>query len=99
MRIVIRRAVAADAAALADLATRLFHDTFAESNTKEDMELFLSSAYSEARQLREIEDPSITTFLVECDGRLCGYAQVKRGHAAPSVRGPDPIEIMRFYVD
>ena len=63
MRIVIRRATAADAAPLAGLAARLFHDTFASSNTKEDMELFLSTAYSEAGQLREIEDPSITTFL------------------------------------
>ena len=99
MRVVIRRAADIDAGPLAELAARVFHDTFAEYNTKEDMDLFLGTAYSEVRQLREIQDPSITTLLVECDGELCGYAQIKSGHTVPSVTGSDPIEIMRFYID
>lgn len=99
MRVVIRRANDSDASALAELAARVFYDTFAAHNTPEDMELFLRSAYGEARQLLEIRDPSITTLLVSCDGTLCGYAQIKSGHVVPSVQGPDPIEIMRFYID
>src|SRR5688572_12051724 len=99
MRVVIRRAVAADASALAALATKVFRDTFAAYNSEEDMELFLRGAYGEVQQRREIGDPSISTLLLHVDGVLAGYAQIKSGHVAPSVRGPDPIEIMRFYID
>jgi ribosomal protein S18 acetylase RimI-like enzyme len=99
MRVVVRRATTADAALLADLAARTFYDTFADSNTPEDMERFLSSTYSEEIQRKEIEDPSLTTLLVECDGAPAGFAQIKAGKTPACVKGPSPIEIKRFYVD
>jgi ribosomal protein S18 acetylase RimI-like enzyme len=99
MRVVVRRATTADAALLADLAARTFYDTFADSNTPEDMERFLSSTYSEEIQRKEIEDPSLTTLLVESDGAPAGFAQIKAGKTPACVKGSSPIEIKRFYVD
>ncbi|HET7705559.1 MAG TPA: GNAT family N-acetyltransferase, partial [Thermoanaerobaculia bacterium] len=66
MRVVVRRATTADAALLAEVAARTFYDTFADSNTPEDMEKFLSSTYSEEIQRKEIEDGTMTTLLAEC---------------------------------
>lgn len=99
MRIVVRRADPADAGPLARLAARTFYDTFAESNTAEDMEQFLRSTYGEEIQRAEIEDPSMTTLLVECDGALGAFAQIRMGKAPACVTGPAPIEIKRFYAD
>ena len=99
MRIVVRRAAPSDAAMLAALAARTFHDTFADSNTAEDMEQFLGATYGEEIQRAEIEDPSMATLLAECEGILAGFAQIRMGEAPPCVKGPAPIEIKRFYVD
>ena len=99
MRVVVRRATPPDAALLADLAARTFYDTFAASNTPEDMEKFLTSTYSEEIQRHEIEDPSLTTLLAECDGTAAGFAQIRMGKAPDCVKGHAPIEIKRFYVE
>lgn len=99
MRVVVRRATTADAALLAEVAARTFYDTFADSNTPEDMEKFLSSTYSEEIQRKEIEDASMTTLLAECDGTVAGFAQIKMAKAPNCVKGPSPIEIKRFYVE
>jgi diamine N-acetyltransferase len=99
MPIVVRRADPADARALAELAARTFYDTFADSNTAEDMQQFLSSTYGEEIQRAEIEEPSMTTLLAEADGTLAGFAQMRVGEAPACVKGPAPMEIKRFYVD
>lgn len=98
MPVVIRRATPADAAPLADLAARIFSDTFAASTPADDMAAFLASAYGEERQRREIEDPSIVTLVAE-DESLIAYAQVQKGDPPACVTGPSPVEVMRFYVE
>jgi ribosomal protein S18 acetylase RimI-like enzyme len=87
----IRRATPDDAAALAELAARTFHDTFAEYNKAEDMDSYMSEAYGEARQRAEILDPSRITLVDDSESTLIAYAQLRL--ALPE------IEIGRFYVD
>ena len=76
MTITIRRGTAADAADLAALAARTFHETFAADNRPEDMELHLDQQYGPAQQGAELLDPSITTLLVDIDGQLAGLPLV-----------------------
>lgn len=99
MRIVIRNAEPRDSAALSDLARRIYIDTFGATDNPEDQRLFLSKAYTPEKQREEICDPKMITLLVECDGTLGAYAQLRIGHTLDCVRGPDPLEIMRFYVE
>jgi diamine N-acetyltransferase len=99
MPVVIRRAKREDAAALSDLATRIFRDTFEAYNKPEDMNAFLASAYREDLQRAEIDDPNMVTLLAEVDGVLAGYAQVRSGEVPECVTGPEPVEILRFYVE
>jgi len=91
----IRRATIDDAAALAEIAERTFRDTFAKDNTPEDLAAYVASAYGEALQRRELEDPEGLALLGESeDGMLIAYAQMRR------VRSPHgEVEIARFYVD
>lgn len=99
MPVVIQRAVPADAAALSDLARRIYIDTFAATDKPEDQAAFLAATYTEERQRREIEDGAMVTLLVYCDDVLTGYAQLRRGREPESIRGDAPLEIMRFYVE
>lgn len=98
----IRRAVAADAAALAALAESTFVAAFGAQNRPEDLALHIRRSYGEAIQLGEILDPAFVTFVAERDGRLRAYAQLATGVAGKgpaSIPGTQPIEIRRFYVD
>lgn len=96
---IIRTATVADAAAVAELARRTFHDTFAASNDPADMALHLAQAYGIEQQTRELNDPATTTLLVESDGAAVAYAQVRNDHVPECVTDRGAIELWRFYVD
>lgn len=99
MRIVIRNAEPRDSAALSDLARRIYIDTFGATDNPEDQRLFLSNTYTPEKQRQEICDSKMVTILVECDGVLGAYAQLRPGHTLDCIEGPAPLEIMRFYVE
>jgi diamine N-acetyltransferase len=92
--VIVRRAGTSDAAALAELAARTFADTFAAQNRPEDIEAYLARTYGEALQLAEIHDPAIVTLVVDDDGALIAFAQL-RGSTAKH----GDVELARFYVD
>lgn len=98
MNITIRPAASADATALAELAARTFRETFAADNRPEDIALHVAEAYGPLQQGRELADPHITTLLVESEGDLAGYAQLRRGPAPACADGDAPIEVWRFYI-
>ena len=97
-RVTIRRAGPDDAATLAELAARIFRDTFADSNTPEDMAAYLAGAFRPDRQRAEIAAPGACTLLAEVDGPV-GFAQIRTGAAPACVRTERPVELWRFYVD
>ena len=94
----IRRGAVTDAAALAALASRTFVETFAAGNRPEDMQAHLARSYGVAQQTAELTDPSVVTLLVEEDGQLVGYAQLRRGAPPECIRPPNTMELHRFYV-
>ena len=95
----IRQAEPSDAAVLAQLAESTFRAAFGDVNTRANMDAFCARAFGEAMQAREIGDPAVETIVVESGGELVAYAQMRRHRAPPCVTGPQPIEILRFYVD
>ena len=95
----IRNATTDDAKLLADLGKRTFRDAFAADNTPEDLELYLSQAYGEEKQLAELRDPTATFFLAFTGPRALGYLKLRSRSAPPCVIGPSPIEIERLYID
>jgi len=98
MSITIRAGVANDATALAELAARTFRETFAAGNRPEDIALHTAHAYGTTQQERELADPDIATLLVEVDGQLAGYAQLRSGVPPACVTGEEPVELWRFYI-
>jgi ribosomal protein S18 acetylase RimI-like enzyme len=98
MSITIRHGIAADAGDLAELAARTFRETFAADNRPDDLALHLAHAYGASQQGAELADPKITTLLVEAEGQLAGYAQLRSGSVPACVIGDSPLELWRFYV-
>ena len=98
MTIMIRAGAATDATALAELAARTFCETFAADNRAEDLALHIAHAYGTSQQRSELVDPNIATLLVEVDGQMAGYAQLRFGLAPTCVTGEAPVELWRFYI-
>jgi GNAT superfamily N-acetyltransferase len=97
--VVIRPAEVHDAAWLAALAERTFRETYTAFNTPEDMEAYVAGHFGPERQAAELSDGRMVTLVAEVDGHAAGYAQLARGPAPPAVTGPQPMEVVRFYVD
>jgi ribosomal protein S18 acetylase RimI-like enzyme len=99
----LRRAAVADASQLARLQEQTFRDTFADTNTEEDMTLHCQTHYSATLQEQEISNPDLLTLVcVELD-QLIGFAQLRRG-AAPrcisaNISANQVAEINRLYID
>lgn len=95
----IRRATVADAAVVAEIGARTFHDTFAADNSPEDMAEHLAAAFGLAPQTAELTSPDYVTLLAYVGDTLAAFAQVRRQEPPDCVEGPDPIELHRLYVD
>ena len=94
----IRRADAADAELLADLAARTFSEAFAADNNPDDMAAYIAAAFSHAQLTAELADSASTFFVADVGGRAAGYAKLHVGAPPEGVRGPRPVELVRLYV-
>ena len=99
MNVVIRSGVSTDARALAELAARTFHETFAADNRPEDLALHMAQSYGPSQQASELADSATLTLLAEVDGHLAGFAQLRDGTPPACVDAEAPIELWRFYID
>lgn len=95
----IRHALSADAVPLAEFAARCFRETYAAVNDPADMVLHLERTFGPKQQAAEIADRAGACLLALHDEAIVGYAVIKDGAAHPSVAGPRPYEVRRFYVD
>ncbi|WP_435020568.1 N-acetyltransferase family protein [Tundrisphaera sp. TA3] len=96
--VTIRTAGLGDAAALADLARRTFHDTFAAQNRPEDMKAYMSGAYTAGRLDRELREPGAVYLMAEDATKLIGFAKVAPSEPPPCVTVRDPLRLARLYV-
>jgi ribosomal protein S18 acetylase RimI-like enzyme len=94
----VRPAVPSDALPLSRFGARTFRDAFAAENRPENLEAFLAKAYGVPQQSAELADPSVATLIVEAEGEMVGFAQLRGGVPPACVIGPRPIELWRFYV-
>jgi diamine N-acetyltransferase len=67
--------------------------------TRERTCAYLASAFNNARQSEELEDPNWITLLIENGPTLLGYAQLHVGEPPGCVPDRHAIELARFYVD
>lgn len=96
----LRRATIEDAKLLAELAARLFEDTFGPDNDPEDMRAYLAGAFSEKKQLAELADADRAVWIgLDSLDRPIGYAAMRRGTRARGIVSEHPAEVERIYAD
>lgn len=96
-KLVIRYALPAEASLIADISRQTFYETFAESNTSEDMEKFMNEQFSRDTLIKETEEPGSIFLLAYDDAEPIGYAKMRDGEKHSGFNGFTSIEIARIY--
>lgn len=98
----IRRCLPEEGAALASLAARLFVQAYGPTHPEPELSRYLSRTFNPERLASELSRNGVSVFLAgNTAHELVGYAYLRdsQSNSPPSVRGKNPFEILRFYVD
>lgn len=94
--LLVRPAVAAEAAAVAALAEATFRESWREFNAAADMEAYVGAHFRPEHVARDLASPGVQLLVAEAGGPLLGYLRWRSG-GAPGVAGERPAEISRLY--
>ena len=96
--IAFRRATIEDTSTIVQFGADTFKSAFAAYQKPEDMESYLATNFNDENIRSQISDAS-TYFLLGYEGKnVIGYAMLRKGVHPECVTGPNPIELVRFYV-
>lgn len=95
--VLVRPAVAREAAALAALAESTFRDSWQAFNTPQDMDAYCAANFTPARVAADLESPDVQLLVAESGGGLAGYLRWLPG-GADGVAAARPAELSRLYV-
>ncbi len=93
----IRYADVADAAIIAALSRQTFTETFAEMNSKENMDMFLEKQFTTDMLMQEVQMPDNIFLLAYDADKPVGYAAMRDGNILPELKEKAAIEIARIY--
>jgi ribosomal protein S18 acetylase RimI-like enzyme len=95
--ITIRKATIADAPLLVDLGAKTFSETFASSNTDQDMKMYLEQNFNTERLTRELQEEGSIFLIAEDGNSVVGYARVRKSEKPDGLNESNQIEIERIY--
>jgi ribosomal protein S18 acetylase RimI-like enzyme len=85
-------------AALQQIGRQTFTETFAESNTAENMAKYLEEAYSHEKLSTELNNPNSFFYFAMLDEKVIGYLKLNMGPSQTELKDNDALEIERIYV-
>jgi ribosomal protein S18 acetylase RimI-like enzyme len=94
-QIIIKKAGIEDASALQQIGKETFFETFAASNTDEDMQKYLEENFNLDKISAEINNPFSEFYIAYSE---IGYLKLNSGDAQTEVSDDSSIEIERVYV-
>ena len=95
--IIFQKATLADKEKVQNISIKTFSAAFGHQNTKEDMEQYLTSSFSDQQIEKELSDVYSEFYLVYVEDLLIGYLKINI-EAAQSEPIDDGIEIERIYL-
>jgi len=95
--IIIKSAGTSDAALIADMSRQTFYDSFAASNTKEDMDKFMNEQFSRESLIKEVETGDGIFFIAYDGDEALGYVRLRSGENYSEFNDLPSIEIVRIY--
>jgi ribosomal protein S18 acetylase RimI-like enzyme len=93
----LREAEIADLASLLDVAQTSFVQAFTEGNKPENVQAYLSQAFTSVQLEKEWRNPASTFLLASLEGKLVGYTKVNLAAAQTDVQDPESLEVARLY--
>lgn len=96
--IITRKADSQDLYLLHGISTETFVQTFAEVNTKEDMDKYLTERLSLAQLTTEFNHPGSAFYFALLNNQVIGYLKINTGAAQTELKEPDGFEVERIYV-
>jgi len=96
--VVIRLSRFEDTAAMRAVAIRSYYDTFADSNTPENMRAFLEESYNLKKLEEEFYEPG-SVLCLACEGEnVIGFLRLRKSNEVEYKLGKNVIELQRLYI-
>ena len=83
---------------LVEISSNTFYDTFANENSKEDMELFLRENFNEESLTKELLLPGNYFFFARIENEIAGYLKLSENETPSELEGISALNISRIYV-
>ena len=96
--ITIRKIDTTDIDALKKIGKQTFLETFEDSNTAEDMELYLNQNFSTQQISKELGNHNSAFYFAESEDKTLGYLKVNWSDAQTEFHDKNALEIERIYV-
>lgn len=88
-----------EAALIADLSRRTFYDTFAQHNSRANMDKFMNEQFAREALIKEVEEGNGYFYIAYDREQPVGYVRMRDGDNYPEFEGKSSIEIARIYAD
>ena len=95
---IIKKCTLQDLESLRRISIETFRQTFADSNTEENMTAYLDSAYNEKKLYKELSNPDSSFFFILVDECLAGYLKINEFPSQTDINDIDSLELERIYI-
>jgi ribosomal protein S18 acetylase RimI-like enzyme len=83
---------------LADISRTTFDDAFRAQNTEENMKVYMDSAFSRDKLIKELENEESEFFFAYLKDSIIGYFKINTGQAQTEIHDKSSLELERFYL-
>jgi ribosomal protein S18 acetylase RimI-like enzyme len=97
--VIIKKASLSDLAALQQIGSTTFVQTFAAHNSEADMAAYLETSYSLEKLTNELNNPFSEFYFACIHEQVVGYLKINTGTAQTEQKDLGAFEIERIYVD
>lgn len=87
-----------DIGQLQKIGRQTFSETFAESNTEENMTKYLEEGFSLEKLTEELNNENSAFYFAVLDGKVIGYLKLNFGNSQTELQDNSGLEIERIYV-
>lgn len=94
----IRKCNVKDLDSLCKISIETFYQTFADSNTEENMTAYLDTAYNKEKFYEELCNPDSSFFFIYVDESLAGYLKTNEYPSQTDINDIDSLELERIYI-
>ena len=98
MEISIKKVSLSDLEQLQQISRTTFEETFASSNSEDNMNQYLNEGFANEKLISELSNPSSEFYFAKLQEEIIGYLKINFGDAQTELQNQHSMEIERIYV-